>query len=324
MYEELDGAGGSDRDSKGARSAASVAVIIPTYNHARYLAGALDSAFSQTVPPREVIVVDDGSHDDPAEVVSRHPEARIIRQANQGLSAARNTGWRASDSEMLVFLDADDRLKPEAIELNLKLFDAVPDCGLVYGAYVYVFPATGQEQIVPVREPGPDPYADFLRGNRIGMHGTVMYRRAVLETLGGFDESLAACEDYDLYLRAVQHFPIASQPAVLAEYTRHDQNMSRNSGRMLKTALAALRKQRSHARQRPEWRQAYKEGAAEWARFYANDWRMSILQASTAKDVVQLLGQALTMMRLAPTAIPADLLGRLAGRYERRRTRRRT
>ena len=72
--------------------AARVAVIIPTYNHAHYLAAAIDSALAQTVPPAEVIVVDDGSRDDPAAVTARYPKVKLIRQENQGLSAARNAG----------------------------------------------------------------------------------------------------------------------------------------------------------------------------------------------------------------------------------------
>ena len=302
---------------------ARVAVIIPTYNHARYLAGALDSAFGQSVPPHEVIVVDDGSSDDPAEVVLDYPAATLIRQHNQGLAAARNTGWRASVSDRLVFLDADDRLKPDAIARNLALFETRPDCGMVYGAYCDVFTDTGEERNVALREPGPDAFAGFLRGNSIGMHATVMYSRVALEALGGFDPALRACEDYDLYLRLAQRFPIACQPAVLAEYVRHDQNMSRNAGMMLAAALGVLRKQGGAAEQRPEWRAALAEGEAEWTRFYADQWRQSLLRASNPTEIAAAWREASIIFRLSPNAIPATFMRVNPVRRLRRALRRR-
>ena len=71
-----------------------------------------------------------------------------------------------------------------------------------------------------------DPYADLLTGNRIGMHATALYRRDVLLALGGFDEELRRCEDYDLYLRLAHSYPIASHPEFIAEYRWHGGNVS--------------------------------------------------------------------------------------------------
>src|SRR5690348_130160 len=112
-----------------------VSVVITTYNHARFLGEAIESVLAQTVPPFEVIVVDDGSTDDPAAVVRRYPQLRLIRQRNQGLAAARNTGWRASGGSYLVFLDADDRLLPNALAANLRRLAEWPECAFAYGAY---------------------------------------------------------------------------------------------------------------------------------------------------------------------------------------------
>src|SRR5580765_3123297 len=92
--------------------APSVSVIITTYNQARFLADAVRSALAQTAPVSDVIVVDDGSTDDPARVVVGFPEVQLIRQANRGLASARNTGWHAARGHYVVFLDADDRLLP--------------------------------------------------------------------------------------------------------------------------------------------------------------------------------------------------------------------
>jgi glycosyltransferase involved in cell wall biosynthesis len=92
--------------------AGSVAIVITTYNHASFLEAAIRSALEQSVPADQIIVVDDGSTDHPERVTDQFSAIRSIRQSNAGLSAARNTGWRAATTEFVVFLDADDRLMP--------------------------------------------------------------------------------------------------------------------------------------------------------------------------------------------------------------------
>src|SRR5690349_6707431 len=96
-----------------------VSIVIPTYNHAHFLGEAIDSATSQSVAPREIIVVDDGSSDNPAAIVAKYPAIRFVRQSNQGLAAARNTGLDLAVGRYVVFLDADDRLMPNALAVNL-------------------------------------------------------------------------------------------------------------------------------------------------------------------------------------------------------------
>src|SRR4051794_37688274 len=105
-----------------------VSVIIPCYNQAHYLGEAIESVINQTYPHFEIIVVDDGSTDNTSEVAGGFKEVRCIRQQNQGLSAARNTGLRESSGAFLVFLDSDDRLLPEAIETGLKYLLDRPEC----------------------------------------------------------------------------------------------------------------------------------------------------------------------------------------------------
>ena len=94
-----------------------VSVVIPSYNHARYLGAAVESVMAQTVRDVEIVIVDDGSTDDTREVAARYPQAKYIYQPNQGLSAARNTGIKHSSGRFLVFLDADDLLLPHALEV---------------------------------------------------------------------------------------------------------------------------------------------------------------------------------------------------------------
>src|SRR5215218_6761193 len=114
------------------RASTSTAVVITTYNHARYLGDAIESV------------------------------------------AAHNTGWRASSARYIVFLDADDRLLPNALEANLERFATQPECAFVYGAYRFIDEAGLPTQDAPLRPVGREPYVTLLKGNCIAMHATVM------------------------------------------------------------------------------------------------------------------------------------------------------
>src|ERR1700733_5080501 len=118
-----------------ASASISVAVIIATYNQARFLSEAISSILAQTRPADEIVVVDDGSTDDPGAVASQYPGVKIICQSNRGRSAARNVGLRNCSSTHVVFLDADDRLLPMALELGAEQATKYPKYGFVYGGH---------------------------------------------------------------------------------------------------------------------------------------------------------------------------------------------
>jgi glycosyltransferase involved in cell wall biosynthesis len=166
-----------------------VSVVIPAFNYARFLPEALDSIVRQKGARIEVIVVDDGSTDDPASVVQRYPGVKLIRQENRGLAAARNVGLRAATGDYIAFVDADDRLVEGAVETWLAEFRRKPDCGLVHGSYRSV-----DANWRPIWQPEPvslgeDGFATLLeRGNLIGVPAAVMYRTERLRAVGGFDE----------------------------------------------------------------------------------------------------------------------------------------
>ena len=184
-------------------------VVITTYDHSRFLGEAIESVLAQTVPADEIIVVDDGSTDDPADVVAQYPGVGLIRQENAGLAAARNTGLAAASGRYIAFLDADDRLRPRMIELNLAQFGRRPECALVYGATITSTRRVSLRVRSPYSLPGRT-HADFLAGNLIGMHGTVLYRRDRLQAVSGFDPSLRAAEDYEVFLRLSRGHPVAA------------------------------------------------------------------------------------------------------------------
>ena len=110
-----------------------VSAIVPCYNQAHFLSEAIASILNQTYPHYEIIVIDDGSTDDTSAVAARQPGVRCIRTKNEGLAAARNTGLRASAGDYVVFLDADDRLLPEAFEAGVGCLNAHAECAMVYG-----------------------------------------------------------------------------------------------------------------------------------------------------------------------------------------------
>jgi len=281
-----------------------VAVVITTFDHAHFLGAAITSALSQSIAADEVIVVDDGSHDDPEHVVSRFASVRLIRQANAGLAAARNTGWRAARSDLVVFLDADDRLLPNALEVNRARLVAAPEAGFAYAAYVTVDAASGATRPVDFR-PATDGFASFLRGNVIGMHATVMYRRDRLAEVGGFQVGLPACEDYELYLRMSRRFPVVHGPEPVAEYWQHGSNMSRDCALMLCSALSVLRSYQRDARASGMTR-AHRQGVAAWKRYYTDAWWRALLRSARSHALdPALLRQAPVLVRHAPLAMTA-------------------
>ncbi|MEO6860501.1 MAG: glycosyltransferase family A protein, partial [Microcoleus sp.] len=114
-----------------------VSVVIPSYNSTQFLPEAIESVLEQSYPPFEVIVVDDGSTDETKEVCDRYPTVKYVYQNNQGVAAARNTGLRVSTGEYILFLDSDDCLLPEAIEIGVKHINALPEVGFVFGRYFF-------------------------------------------------------------------------------------------------------------------------------------------------------------------------------------------
>ena len=251
-----------------AEGAPAVSVVITCHNHGRFLRDAVESVHRQTFKDFEIIVIDDGSVDDTPTIAAKLQGIRCVRQANQGLSAARNTGWQASRGRYVVFLDADDRLLPDALQSGVAAALASPEAAFVSGHYV-VIDADGVQGMINHRPcVTSDHYGALLRSNYIGMHATVVYRRETLSRIGGFDPSLRACEDYDVFLRIARAATVACHPDVVAEYRWHGANMSRNNSLMLSSALRVLRRQRPHVRGRAAYEVAYREGMAFWQGFF--------------------------------------------------------
>lgn len=196
-----------------------VSVIIPTYNYGRFLGEAIQSVLDQTLTDFELIVVDDGSTDNTKEVVSSFKDSRIkyIYQENCGVSAAQNTGIRASTGEYIAILGSDDKWFPENLELQVRMLDAHPDVGLVCSDGYLFDDRTGATlgrmwhlnfPGLNLRRASQQPLRELLsRGCFIRPQFTVM-RRVIFGETGYFDESLRIGEDWELFIRITQRFTI--------------------------------------------------------------------------------------------------------------------
>jgi glycosyltransferase involved in cell wall biosynthesis len=245
-----------------------VSVIIPCFRQAHFLRDSIDSALAQTYPHVEVVVVDDGSPDDASAVAARYPTVRSVRQRNQGLSSARNAGFMESTGRYLVFLDADDRLTPDALRLGVSELTAHPECAFVAGEHRLIDELGHPMPAAPRPFVSRDHYLELLKTNFIWCPASVMYRRSVFAAVGTFDPSLRSAEDYDLYLRIARQFPIRTHRHVVAEYRLHQSAMSRNTSRMLKFAVKVLRAQRRHLKGDPDLEAACATGIEAYQTLY--------------------------------------------------------
>src|SRR5829696_736905 len=258
---------GSRTFSRGRPEGGKVSVVIPCYNQARFLGEAIESVLSQGYTGFEIIVVDDGSKDGTQEVAAGYAKensrVRLISQENRGLAAARNRGLAEARGEYVVFLDSDDRLVGGALEVGVRELEAHPECAFVSGICRKI---TADGSVVPGWEQFrvmDDPYLELLRSCPVYVPA-VMYRRSVFDAVGGFDTSYRAAEDYDLYYRILERFPVYCHDTLVAEIRRHEANMTRDRTLMLKYNMAALRTQRKRVKEDARYKQAYRAGERLW------------------------------------------------------------
>ena len=187
---EREGAWNRDAVGAGGSGRPSVSVIIPAYNAAAHIARAIDSVLAQSTPPLEIIVVDDGSTDDTAELVARrYPQVTCVRQDNRGCGQARNTGCTAARGDWLAFLDADDAWLPAKLEKQLAL-SVDPRVAVV----------NARRATRLGFELGTAISFDTLWHSNVLIVSSTLVRRGAFEAVGGFWAE-RYCEDYHLWLR---------------------------------------------------------------------------------------------------------------------------
>ncbi len=239
-----------------------IAVVIPAHNAGNMLPAALDSLRQQTLQPKEVVVVDDGSIDDTPAVAERYG-VKLLQQAQAGPAAARNRGIEATTSPLIAFLDADDWFAPTKLErqaARLHELDAQAVCcdaWLVEG-YRVVRSKNEPRDVAAVLT-----LENLLQGNSV-ICSTMMLRRQALDVVGLFDEhpDLVATEDYDLWLRLARREPIAYMSDPLAYYRVHAGSLTSNQRFMRGVDRIMARLERDYAEE-PHFRKLLQRRRAQ-------------------------------------------------------------
>jgi glycosyltransferase involved in cell wall biosynthesis len=228
-----------------------VSVIVPVYKRLQYLRQAIESALGQTHPRTEVIVVDDGSPIDPGPVVSTFgPAVRLVRKANGGLASARNFGIAHAAGECLSFLDDDDFLEPDAIQVLVESLARTPGAVWAAGKYRYVNedgrPADRKRRC---QYGSGDVYERMIFNNLMGAPSVVLVRKDAMVDLGSFDETFLLSEDWDMWLALARDFPLVAVDKVVTNYRLHGQQISKTQwARHLEYHLRVMEKHQARAR----------------------------------------------------------------------------
>lgn len=221
----------------------SVSVIIPTFNRQEVIERALRSVYAQNRPADEVIVVDDGSSDGTETIITEgFPEVTYLYQENRGVSAARNRGILEAKGEWIAFLDSDDEWLPGKLERQLQQLSEQPDLRICHTEEIWIRNGTRVNQMDKHAKSGGWIFNKCLPLCAMSP-SSILIHRTLFETLGGFDENLPACEDYDLWLRMTARHPVLyiSEPQI-KKYGGHDDQLSRKFWGMDRFRIASLEK----------------------------------------------------------------------------------
>lgn len=229
----------------------SIEVVIPVFNGERFIRDALASVVCQSYPPDRIIVVNDGSTDNTENIVMSFPSRvslSCISKSNGGLSSARNAGIVVCKSEYIAFLDCDDIWEPDKLEKQIALFCRCQHKSLgVVHCDVVGINADGK----PCRSSAVSHSTETYRGriferllnaNIAGSGSAVLVKRECFETIGLFDESLALCEDWDMWLRMADRYEFDFVNEGLVKIRQHQSSLSANTDGMIVGRIIVLSK----------------------------------------------------------------------------------
>jgi len=219
-----------------------VSVIIPTYNRGWILKEAIESVRSQTYRNFELIIVDDGSTDDTQDILENFKEELVvIRQTNKGVSAARNKGVAFSRGTLISFLDSDDLWKPEKLANQVAFFVSNPEIQICQTDEIWIRKGKRVNPKKYHQKPSGMIYVPSLSLCLVSP-SAVMMKKKLFQSVGGFDETFPACEDYDLWLRIGCRYPVPLiEQELVIKRGGHEDQLSRSPG-LDKYRIMALKK----------------------------------------------------------------------------------
>ena len=198
----------------------SVSVILPCYNDAPLIVGAIQSVLAQTFPVREILVIDDGSSDNTKDVILQFGDRiRYFRQEHRGVAHARNLGLRNAVGELVAFIDTDDRWYFRKLEVQCRYLEKDSSLAMIGTDQSYSFDF--QSVVIPQGEVSPTvvPFQDLIVKNRF-LNSSIVIRKEVLESTGEFSTSIPLSSDYEYWLRVAEFFKVANVPLPLTSRIR--------------------------------------------------------------------------------------------------------
>ena len=220
-----------------------VTVIIPTFNRGYCLAESIQSVLDQSFTNFELIVVDDGSTDNTLEVMNQFPDIhKISMKKNRGVSFARNRGMEQARGEWIAFLDSDDLWERHKLATQMKWVERHPDCHAVYTDEIWIRNGVRVNPMNKHRKYSGDIFR-YCLPLCIVSPSSVLLRAELLNEVGGFDESMPVCEDYDLWLRIAIRFPFHFiEEKLIVKRGGHEDQLSRKFWGMDRWRVQALQK----------------------------------------------------------------------------------
>ncbi|NER80576.1 MAG: glycosyltransferase [Leptolyngbya sp. SIO1D8] len=224
-----------------------VSIVIPVYNGEKTIEATIASVLAQSFEDFELLIINDGSNDSTLEIVNSIADARlqVLSYPNVGLAASRNRGIRAAVGEFISFIDADDLWTPDKLLTQVEALRQNPQAALVYSWTDCVNDRGRVERRGSYITAEGNVYAQLLLGNFLDSGSNALVRREVFETTGGFDESLKAAEDWDMFLRLARSCEFVCVSKVQVLYRLSNQSMSANLDRQEQESLKVL--QRAYA-----------------------------------------------------------------------------
>ena len=220
-----------------------ISVVIPVYNRELTVKRAIDSVLAQELHPDEIIVVDDGSTDPTPEILKSYDhKIQIVRQENKGVSAARNRGVETASGKWIAFLDSDDEWTPDKLQKQLACYRLHPNMRILQTEERWIRNNMRVNPGKKYSKKSGNIFKNCLKTCIVGP-STVMCERSLLMEMGGFDEKLPVCEDYDLWIRIAAKYAIPLLPEALTiKYGGHPDQLSLSTPAMDRYRVQSLEK----------------------------------------------------------------------------------